>query len=186
MPHVQLSRWHKWLYWTRYHVGANLKLLVDYWLARSAPQQTVDGLSLVDLSGDSKSESRFAILQQALRLIDYYDPLRYRGLKRHIRRVIIDDSISKQAMYFLGTGSCIIHPDLLGLGGATVASALVHEAAHARLDRLRIRQSPDRYVRIESICMRQEIDFVCRFPQTPELKLWIQNRMDHIARLETI
>ena len=184
MPHVELSRWRTWLYWTRYYLGARLKLLVDSWLERSAPQQVVDGLFLVDPHGDSDSESRFATLQEALRLIEYYDPLRYRSLKRYIRRIIVDDSIPARAMYFLGTGVCVIRPDLLGSGRATIASALVHETTHARLDRLGVRQSPDRHARIESLCMSQEIDFVSHFPQTPELKQWMQNMMNHIARIE--
>src|SRR2546427_9194317 len=42
---------------------------------------------------------------------------------------------------------------------ARLASTLVHEATHARLDRLGFRYAAERRARIEGICFRREIAF---------------------------
>jgi len=181
---MELSCWRTCRYWVRYYLGARIKMMTDSWLARSAPKQLVHGFFLIDFSGDDASEERFAILKQALRLIEYYDPLRYRSLQSNIHRIIVSDGIPMGAAFFLGTSACTVHPGLLKSGSATVATALVHEATHARLDRLRIRQDRDRHARIEALCMSQEIAFAYHFPETREMNEWIQRMMSHIARLE--
>jgi hypothetical protein len=164
-------------------IGGKIKMRIDLWSAKSAPRQIVDGIDVIDLSGSHMNSEHFAVIEQALRLLEFYDPLRYHRMQQDIRRIIINDNIPTMAMFFLGTTACTIHPDLLKSGTPTVASALVHEATHARLDRRRVRQSSDRYARIETLCIKQEIAFARHFPQTDKLNEWMQRMIHHADQL---
>jgi hypothetical protein len=52
---------------------------------------------------------------------------------------------------------------------ADIASIILHEATHARLDRLGFEYRPERRARIEAVCFRRELAFARRLPDGEEL-----------------
>jgi hypothetical protein len=51
-----------------------------------------------------------------------------------------------------------------------IASTIVHEATHARLERYRIGYKEELRARIEAICFRRELAFAVRLPDSAELQ----------------
>jgi hypothetical protein len=59
-----------------------------------------------------------------------------------------------------------------------IASAIVHEATHARLERYGIGYDEDRRARIEAICFRRELAFAARLPDSSGLQQVIAEYLD--------
>lgn len=105
--------WGACAYWARRYVGGQLNMKVDAWLARSAPQQILDGFLLVDFEQEGASEEYFTGLRDALRLIEFYDPPRYRRVQRYLWWIAVSEEIPAAAMFMLGTRTCMIRPSLV-------------------------------------------------------------------------
>ena len=163
-------------YCVQVSIRGAIKRAVDAWSIHKLPVCLVDGIPVVDLIADGNAVTRSDQLRRALDLIRGYYPAAYTRLVRDMRRLLIDDTIDVQAMYFIGTRSCTLRPDLFGGTDATVATALVHEGAHARLAARSVIQTGARRKRAERMCARAEIHFASRFPPTPALEQWIHQR----------
>lgn len=135
------------------------------------------GIRFVDATDVGDPTADLDRLKNACELLEYYDVYRFRQLRRFISTIVIEENLPARAVYFIGTSTCAVTRKLLSETTASIAAALVHEAAHARIDRLGVRQFGYRLERIEQICMREEIEFVKHFPPSPELDQWIAARM---------
>ena len=72
---------------------------------------------------------------------------------RAIRLVVVDDTRVARPEVTLGD----------------IASTIVHEATHARLERMGIAYKPDRRLRIEQACYRRQLAFVRNLPDHARL-----------------
>jgi hypothetical protein len=171
------------LYCVQVKVRGAIKRTADTCSIYKRPMYLVSAMPTVDLVADGNTAVRMEQLTRALELIRSYYPPAYARLIHDIRRILIDDTIPRQAMYFIGTRSCTLRPELFGSTDATVATALVHEGIHARLDARNVIQTGARRKRAERACARAEIRFVSRFPSTSALEQWIHQRSIYAASL---
>ena len=106
-----------------------------------------------------------ARLDEALALIETYQPWRMRHLRRDVKQIGIVRFPCRGA-YLPAERMCIAELTFLArrdITAAPVASSIVHEGMHARAHRMGVR--PDRdMAHEERICRRAELDFGMALP----------------------
>jgi len=140
----------------------------DRLLLRTAEGRVFDGLWIgVTNVGDHDSADILARVETALKVIRTYDPRRYHRLPQYLQRVWVRLQVpGNLGAYNSVLAACeldlryVVRPDVQP---ADLASTVVHEATHARLDRFGYTE-PIR-ARIEAACRDQERAFADRLPQ---------------------
>lgn len=118
---------------------------------------------------DIATETVVARLDEALGLIDRYQPWRLRHLRRDLRQLAIVRFPCRGA-YIPAQRTCITELTFLArtdITAAPVAASIIHEGMHARVDRLGVDAATRDRAREERICRRAELDFGRALP--PEL-----------------
>ena len=108
----------------------------------------------------------------ALDFLQQYDPHRLAGLRRDADGIFVFLTAGALAEWESGARLVVLderHVLDPQTSAARLASTLVHEATHARLDRLGFRYAAERRARIEGICFRREIAFARRLPEPGDL-----------------
>ena len=110
---------------------------------------------------DIVTDDVLARLGDALDLIDWYQPWRL----RHLERDLVQFRVARfpcRGAYFPDERTCMTELTFLArrdISAATVASSVVHEGIHARVDLMGVdRESRDR-AREERLCRRAELEF---------------------------
>jgi len=100
-------------------------------------------------------------------LLAHYEPRRYARVKSDLRGILVHPfSTRPRARYNRSTRLCELSPSLATSGDiVAIASSIVHEAVHARLRRLPIGDA-ERRVRVEHVCISEQIAFLDRLPGT--------------------
>jgi hypothetical protein len=110
-----------------------------------------------------------ARLDEALALIERYQPWRLRHLQRDLAEIRVVRFPCRGA-WIPDQGACVTELTFLArrdISAAPVASSIIHEGMHARVDRMGVsRDSRDR-AREERLCRRAELEFGEALP--PEL-----------------
>jgi len=144
-----------------------LKKLQDA-LARAADdrltvRRTVRGLPVVVVNTrpDIDTEYVLARLDEALALIEQYQPWHFRRFRRDfaeiwVRRYPCRGAYLSQYKVCLVELTFTVNPDFTP---AQVASTILHEAMHARLNRRCIEHTPENAAKHERFCRRAEIEF---------------------------
>lgn len=131
----------------------------------------IDGLWV----GTWESEPHPALqrVEQALQLIKRHDALNYSRIIRHLDRICVYLIPGSGAHYESSLNACVID-DRYVLGEQMtvekIASTIVHEATHARLDGWGITYVEEKRSRIEAICLRRELYFRARLPDSESLQ----------------
>jgi hypothetical protein len=108
-------------------------------------------------------------LDEAIALIDQHQPWRVRHLRRDLGQILVTRFPCRGA-YIPEKGTCITELTFLArrdITAATVASSIVHEGIHARVDRMGVRREGRDRAKEERLCRRAELDFGRALP--PEL-----------------
>ena len=133
---------------------------MEVWFSKG---QVVDGLWV----GSSQWDPEPAIerVEAALRLIERCAPLHYLRVKNSLARIWVHLVPHGAGCYLHSLNACVLDERIVASETITIewiASAIVHEATHARLEKLGIRYVEAARVRIERICICRELDFVRR------------------------
>ena len=100
-------------------------------------------------------------LDEGIALIERYQPWRFNHLRRDLNHCLVTRFPCRGA-YLPGEGTCITELTFLArrdITAATVASSIVHEGIHARVDRMGVsREARDR-AKEERLCRRAELEF---------------------------
>ena len=110
-----------------------------------------------------------ARLEEALALIEAYQPWRLRHLRRDVREFWIVRYPCRGA-YLPDERRCMTELTFLArrdITAAPVASSIIHEGVHARVDRMGVRREGRDRAREERLCRRAELEFGRALP--PEL-----------------
>jgi hypothetical protein len=110
-----------------------------------------------------------ARLDDALALIERYQPWRLRHLRRDLAQFAVVRYPCRGA-YFPDQRTCMTELTFLArrdISAAPVASSIVHEGMHARVDRMGVRRNGRDRAREERLCRRAELEFGLALP--PEL-----------------
>ena len=102
-----------------------------------------------------------ARLGEALDLIERYQPWRI----RHLERDLIQFRVTRfpcRGAYFPDERTCVTELTFLArrdINAATVASSVLHEGIHARVDRMGVRRETRDRAKEERLCRRAEVEF---------------------------
>lgn len=106
-------------------------------------------------------------LDEAIALIEQYQPWRVRHLRRDLAQILVTRFPCRGA-YVPQDGTCITELTFLArrdVTAATVASSIVHEGIHARVDRMGVRREGRDRAKEERLCRRAELEFGRALPR---------------------
>ncbi|WP_156041916.1 hypothetical protein [Bradyrhizobium sp. URHD0069] len=112
-------------------------------------------------------------VEDALQLIKRHDTLHYSRVIHNLERIWVDLIPGYHAWYDDSLRACVLDERFVLLETTTLeelASAIVHEATHARLERWGIHYDEDRRIRIEAVCIRRELHFIAKLPHSKPLR----------------
>jgi hypothetical protein len=115
-------------------------------------------------------------LSEALQLIKTFDPLRYARLTRDLKRVWVF-SIPTPACFNYRLDACQLDEQFVLAETTTpelLASAIVHEATHARLWNWGVRYDEPLRPRVEAICVRRQLAFAKKLPDGQQSREWAE------------
>lgn len=149
---------------------------IDLWLSKG---HIVDGIWVGSFRSDAEPSIRR--IEDALRLIERCAPLHYRRVKNNLARIWVHLVPHGAGCYLHSLNACLLDERVVASETTTVewiASAIVHEATHARLEKLGIRYDEGIRQRIERICARRELDFARHLLDVDALQEEIMWRLD--------
>jgi hypothetical protein len=123
-------------------------------------------IDVVNTRPDIDTEHVFARIDEALGIIERYQPWYFRHLVRDFGRIAVRRYPCRGA-YFPDDRTCLIeltfsvNPEF---STAQVASTIVHEAMHARLDRCGVLFTREIAARHERFCRRAEVELGMAVP----------------------
>jgi hypothetical protein len=143
------------------------------WAYRWSPKRTLFGIptAVLFLTSDKERQTVFSKVEQALFLIQLHAPVRFRQVQRDIGCIFVAGDASTSAQFVRDLRMCeffiryVLSPQT---SESEIASTLVHEAAHARLFRLRVGANAELH-RVEHACYRAERVFCRRLPGEVDL-----------------
>jgi hypothetical protein len=118
---------------------------------------------------DISTRDVLARLGESLALIERYQPWRLRHLQRDLKQFLVARFPCRGA-YFPDERTCMTELTFLArrdISPATVASSIVHEGIHARVDRMGVQRETRDRAKEERLCRRAELEFGRSLP--PEL-----------------
>lgn len=142
--------------------------LIGLWLSTN---RDVDGLWVGSM--EDKPHQGLRRVEDALQLIKRHDPLNYLRVTRNLDRIWVHLIPSAEAHYERTLNACILDERYLLKEEMTlnrIASTIVHEATHARLERWGIIYEEESRYRIEAICIRRELNFLTKLPDSEHLQ----------------
>jgi hypothetical protein len=117
---------------------------------------------------DIATEDVLARLDEALALIERHQPWRLAHLRRDLRYIVVARFACRGA-YFPGERACLTELTFLArrdISAAPVASSIIHEGMHARVDRMGVRPETKDAAREERLCRRAELEFGLALPES--------------------
>jgi hypothetical protein len=138
----------------------------------------VDGIWIGSYWGSPKHLAR---VEQALLLVKQHSPVHYSCIINNLERIWIFGLTHIGAKYNHSLKACVFDVRFLAdpkTSTKVIASVIVHEATHARLERCGITYDEDRRLRIEAICLRRELALAARLPDSAELHQLISEHLD--------
>jgi hypothetical protein len=133
----------------------------------AAVERAIRGVpvGVVNSRPDIDTERVFRRAEAVLALVERYVPARFRHLRRDLAMITVERFPCRGA-YLPDRRACLLELTFMAnesFSDAQVAATLVHEAMHARLDRLatarRIRRFDQDAARHERLCREAELEF---------------------------
>ncbi|WP_316230616.1 hypothetical protein [Bradyrhizobium sp. SZCCHNR1051] len=139
-------------------------------------------------SSQSDSEPDLQRVEAALHLIEQYAPLHYQRVKNNLSRIWVTLVPHGAGCYRHSMNACLLDERVMASENASIewiATAIVHEATHARLEKWGIRYDEAARHRIERICARRELDFARHLSGVDALHEEITWRLDRHNEKDT-
>jgi hypothetical protein len=156
--------------------------LADKFLLWLSKGRVIDGLWIGSAQSDSElAELALQRVEAALRLIERFAPLHYRRVKNSLSRIWVQLVPHGGGCYMHSLNACLLDERVVASENTTlewIASAIVHEATHARLEKRGVRYDEAVRHRIERICARRELDFARHLSGVDALHEEITWRLD--------
>jgi hypothetical protein len=131
--------------------------------SRRRPDPQLRGFNVVvdNTRPDIATSDVLERLDDSLALIEQYQPWRLAHLRRDLKQILVARFPCRGA-YFPAERTCLTELTFLArrdITPATVASSIVHEGIHARVDRMGVQRDGRDRAREERLCRRAELDF---------------------------
>jgi len=146
-------------------------------LARSTGRH-LDGIWIGCWRGRSEDLAR---VEAALLLMKHHSPLNYARILRELERIWVYLLPQSLGEYRASLRACLLDERYVADPATSleqIASTIVHEATHARLERYGIQYREERRTRIEAICFRRELAFAARLPNGAQLQQELERSLD--------
>src|SRR5262249_29047807 len=120
-------------------------------------------------------------VESALALIRQHSPLDYARIMRELERIWVHLALYGVGEYRHSLKACVLDERFVADRATTreqIASTIVHEATHARLERYGITYKEELRTRIEAICFRRELAFAVRLPDSAGLRQELAQRLE--------
>ena len=118
-------------------------------------------VSVENTRPDIATADVLARLDEALALIERYQPWRLRHLRRDLDEIRVVRFPCRGA-WIPNEGACVTELTFLArrdISAAPVASSIIHEGMHARVDRMGVSRDGRDRAREERLCRRAELEF---------------------------
>jgi len=118
-------------------------------------------VSVENTRPDIATADVLARLDEALALIERYQPWRLRHLQRDLDEIRVVRFPCRGA-WIPNEGACVTELTFLArrdISAAPVASSIIHEGMHARVDRMGVSRTSRDRAREERLCRRAELEF---------------------------
>jgi len=128
---------------------------IDSFVVRGIP------VSVENSRSDIATADVLGRLDEALALIERYQPWRLRHLRRDLNEIRIVRFPCRGA-WLPEEGACVTELTFLArrdISAAPVASSIIHEGMHARVDRMGVSRHARDRAREERLCRRAELEF---------------------------
>jgi hypothetical protein len=153
----------------------------------TAPSRNVSGIPVTITSrSPQRLESLFRKVADGLDVLRQYHPRGYRTVRRQVRRVLVGFLPNAKATWWGPPRACMLSMEYFSNDSATptdVALSLLHEATHGRLEGLGFRYTPEKRLRLETICTRAEMDLAERLPDRNTRLPALDESLHHLASL---
>jgi hypothetical protein len=149
--------------------------IFDKLLLAASTSRYVDGIWV----GSYRRPSDLRRVDDALLLIKQWSPLHYSRVRRDLARIWIYITPGARAHYSARLDACVL--DERWVTNSIVeelASMIIHEASHARLEHLGIDYKEEERSRIEKFCFRRQLAFVAKLPDSKELQDELKRSVD--------
>ncbi|MDP9091321.1 MAG: hypothetical protein M3O26_21620 [Pseudomonadota bacterium] len=156
---------------------ASPRIIDKLMLVLSASARHVDGIWI----GSYRTSENLTRVEHALLLVKQHSPLHYSRITSELERVWISLIPDGLAQYNRSLKACVLDERFVADSATTIeriASAIVHEATHARIERCGIGYDEDQRTRIEAICFRRELALAVRLPDSAALQQHIAEYLD--------
>jgi hypothetical protein len=152
---------------------------IGLWMSSA---RNVDGLWVGAFT--KQDESVQQRVEDALELMKQRSPLHYCRIVRSLDRIWTNLTPGYFGNYSRLLNACILDERFVLDEKTTpelIASVIVHEATHARLERWGIPYEEAKRPRIEAICLRRELNFVSGLPGCEHLQEGLRASLDYYA-----
>lgn len=122
---------------------------------------------------ESKPHPALRRVEDALRLLKVQSPFHYSRVIRHLTRIWVHLVPSSDAHYDRSLNACVFDERFVLRKTTTleeIASTIVHETTHARLEQSGVDYLEKDRLRIEAICIRRELNFLAKVPSSELLR----------------
>ena len=152
---------------------------LDLWFSTG---RNIDGLWVGTM--EDKPRPGLRRVEEALQLIKDHDPLHYSRVINNLERIWVRLLTGDLAHYDRSLKACVFDERYVVQETTTIewiASTIVHEATHARLEAWGVVYEEKKRPRIEAICIRRERNFVAGLPQSEALQEEAERRLEWCA-----
>jgi hypothetical protein len=150
-------------------IGKKLSGLGDRFSMRISPHRVVDGL-WIGVLGNRSDLPLIDRVEDALRLIERTHPVRYRQVRRDVRRIWIVHQFGALGSFLPEQSRCDLdHPFVRTASPEEIAATIVHEATHGHPCLRKLGYPEELRHRIERICGQRELEFARLLPGAEEL-----------------
>jgi hypothetical protein len=163
----------------------SLKRRLILWLMRAGPHKLIDGIWVGSLSSGSDALLR---IENALKLIKTYDPLRHDRLSHDLDLIVVRVLTGEIGRFDHPLRACCLDTRFVLAETSSpemIAATIVHEATHARLWRRGIRYEQEFRHRVEAVCYRRELAFAAKLPNSYLVREQAQRSLSAYAKPET-
>lgn len=141
--------------------------MLEWFVLRTHSRIPVAGFDVFTID-DSERMEPVVKIREALGLIATVEPRRINRMRRDVPRIVV--WFGGYAGYWAASNSIMLGSRLIRESDpASIAGVLVHEATHARLRNRGVERRPNVEARIEKLCLREQIAFVERLPNSQQL-----------------
>jgi hypothetical protein len=142
------------------------------WVVRNSERREILGVPVMVPAGTRGGDETFSKITSAFDLLRDHGSRTLDDIRRYTNGVFVWVTAGALGAWHRDTGLVVLEESYVYLEGTSardIASILVHETTHARLEAKGFAYSPELRMRIERVCFRRELAFARRLSEPGDL-----------------